>query len=258
MSSLPIKTVIIDDAPKAIHLLKLMMAELAPDEIEIVGEANNAKEGLQLIIQLQPDLVLLDIEMPGKSGIELAKEILEKSLNCKIVFTTAYNQYAIQAFRLAAVDYLLKPIQENELLEAIQKVKERIDIPDSNLTVVALTKNLITPDDQIITIPSNIGYEFIHVKDIMYLKADESYVHIHCHGGPPKIVAKNLKYFEQNLQDNSLFFRTHRTFLINLKYISTYSKTDRGVIKMKDGKTIDLARNRKNEFMKILENLTKR
>ena len=126
------KAIIVDDSPQARKLLRLMVQELAP-EISIVAECATADEALPQLQKLKPEIVFLDIEMPGKSGLELAQEINQNNINCAIIFTTAYNQYAINAFRLSAIDYLHKPIQEDQLLEAIKKAKERISLEETRI-----------------------------------------------------------------------------------------------------------------------------
>ncbi len=118
-----LKAIIIDDSPQARKLLSLMLKEYKSD-LEIIGEAENANLGFELIKQHQPDVIFLDIEMPGKSGIQLAEQLIKEKLNPEIIFTTAYNDYALKAFRLSAIDYLLKPINETHLFEAVEKIKK--------------------------------------------------------------------------------------------------------------------------------------
>jgi len=125
IKALNIKAVIIDDSPQARKLLKLMLREFAP-EITIVAEAENGNTGLSEIMLHKPDVTFLDIDMPEKSGIQLAEELVKLNIQCQIIFTTAFNQYAINAFRLSAIDYLLKPISERELIEAIEKLRSKL------------------------------------------------------------------------------------------------------------------------------------
>ena len=136
-----IRAIIIDDSFQAVKLLRLMIQELLPNVI-LLGEAENVAKGFELIESLKPDVLFLDIEMPGKTGIQLAEELIAKNINCQIIFTTAYNSYAIKAFRLSAIDYLLKPIQENQLIEAVQKVEEHLNLKQENERLSVLAKNL--------------------------------------------------------------------------------------------------------------------
>jgi two-component system LytT family response regulator len=136
-----IKAIIIDDSIQARKLLRLMLAEYAP-EIELITEAENVEEGIIAIETHKPDVVFLDIEMPGKSGIQLAEELVKNGISCDIVFTTAYNGYAINAFRLSAIDYLLKPIDEKQLIEAIEKIKSRKELKSAQDRLLSLTENL--------------------------------------------------------------------------------------------------------------------
>jgi two-component system LytT family response regulator len=247
-----LKAIIIDDSPQARKLLRLMLQELAPN-VELLKEAENVPDGLKAIEEYQPDFIFLDIEMPGKSGIQLAEELVEKKITCDIVFTTAYNNYAINAFRLAAIDYLLKPVQEKQLLEAVQKIEERKSMKLSHLRFTVLAKNMNAEGNQTLAIPVQGGYEYITLKDIEYLEADGSYVHLFMIDKKQKTVSKNLKYFEQQLQEASNFIRVHRSFIINMKHISSFSRAGRGTILMKNSRSIDLARDRREAFLTSLE-----
>lgn len=245
------KAVIIDDSPQARKLLRLMLQELAP-EIKLIAEGENVNEVLPVIEKLQPDVLFLDIEMPGKSGLQLAEELMKNNTPCEIIFTTAYNEYAIQAFRLSAIDYLLKPIDEKLLVDAVRKVKEKRTLLQSHHKLIALTQNLKPTTDPVFCIPVQNGYEYILLKEIEYLEADGSYTHIHLINKDRKTVSKNLKYCEQALESFPNFVRVHRTHLINMDSISSFSKSGGGTITMKCGKQIDLARDRKSFFMDIL------
>lgn len=247
-----LKTIIVDDSPQARKLLRLMLHELAPN-VELVAEAENVPDGLKAIVEYKPDFIFLDIEMSGKSGIHLAEELVEKKINCDIIFSTAYNDYAINAFRLAAIDYLLKPVQENQLLEAIQKVAERKSMQAAHLRLNTLAKNMSSLNEQTIAIPVQGGYEYMTLKEIEFLEADGSYVHVFTIDKKQKTVSKNLKYFEQQLQHSFNFIRVHRSFIINMEHISTFSRSGRGTIVMKNKRSIDLARDRREYFLSRLK-----
>jgi len=251
-----IKAIIIDDSAQARKLLRLMLHELAP-EIMLVAEAENAAEGYLMVEKFNPDVLFLDIEMPGKSGIQLAEDLLKNNFNCEIIFTTAYNDYAINAFRLSAIDYLLKPIHEQQLIEAVDKIKEKKATKDLKKRLAALSENIKPTTDNVLCIPVQNGYEYILVKNIEYLEADGSYVHIYLTDKKQKTVSKNLKYFEQALSQFSNFVRVHRSSIINMDNMISYSRTGRGTITMKNGKEIDLARDRKVYFLQLLEKLKK-
>lgn len=255
-NKLNIKAVIVDDAPQARKLLRLMLQEFAPD-INVVAEAENGNLGVSIIKTHCPDVAFLDIDMPEKSGIELAEELVKENIHCRIVFTTAFNQYAINAFRLSAIDYLLKPINEQQLLESVERVREQIQFKTAKNQLIALSQNLTPTNNQVICIPVQNGYDYLKVKDIEYLEADGSYVHLFLIDKKQKTVSKNLKYFEQTLEPFSNFVRVHRSFIINLEFMSSFSKSGRGTIIMQNGKEVDLARDRRSDFLNILEKIGK-
>jgi two-component system LytT family response regulator len=255
-NKLNIKAVIVDDSPQARKLLRLMLQEFAP-EFDIVGEAENGNTGIEAIKKKQADVAFLDIDMPEKSGIELAEELLKENINCRIVFTTAFNQYAINAFRLSAIDYLLKPINEQQLQESVEKIKLHVQLKTAKEQLKALSKNLKANEKQVICIPIQNGYDYINIHDIEYLEADGSYVHLFLKDKKQKTVSKNLKYFEQTLDSFSNFVRVHRSFIINLDLMASFSKSGRGTIIMQNGKEVDLARDRRSFFLEILERIGK-
>jgi len=224
-----IRAIIIDDSAQARKLLRLMLLELAP-EVKQVGEAENVDEGLKLIDAEKPDAVFLDIEMPGKTGLQLAEILLSRNFSGKVVFTTAYNAHAIKAFRLSAIDYLLKPIQEEHLSEAVAKLKEEKISQNNEKRLRALSENLRGERSEVLCIPTQEGSEYIPVSEIEYLEADGSYVKIHCSNNRTKTVSKNLKYFENALADCANFIRPHRSFLVNQDYITNYSKANGGYL----------------------------
>jgi len=249
-----LKAIIIDDFPQARKLLALMLDEYKKD-LEIVGEAENASLGFELIKKNKPDIIFLDIEMPGKSGIQLAEQLIKENLNPEIIFTTAYNDYALKAFRLSAIDYLLKPINEAHLGEAIQKIKKQQ--PDYNeKKLQTFIDNYENKLPKTINIPTTSGYQFIKIETIMYIKADGSYTHIFTTNEKPITVSKNLKYFESALDGYSMFIRVHRGYLINVYQMKKFDKQNRGEIIMNDGAIIDLARERRETFFKLLEKNT--
>jgi two-component system LytT family response regulator len=229
-----------------------MLNECAPD-VQIVGEGESVRDAVELLKNQHPELVFLDIEMPGKSGLQLVEELSREEAAYEIIFTTAYNEYALMAFRLSAIDYLLKPINETQLEEAIKKVRERKTMQQAQTRLEALSKNLQTDTENVLCIPVQNGFEYIPVKDIEYLKADGSYVHIFINKKSQKTVSKNLKYFESILQHFPSFVRVHRSYLINLQLMKKFDKGNRGTIIMDSDTQIDLARERREIFFAALE-----
>jgi two-component system LytT family response regulator len=251
MSEKMMKAIIVDDAARARKLLRLMLVDLAPD-MTISGEAANVAEAVVLIERENPDVVFLDIEMPGKTGLQLVEEISRNEVPYEIIFTTAYNEYALRAFRLSAIDYLLKPIDEKQLIEAIEKIRKIKSIQKSELRLQNMVQNLKYDVESTVTIPALHGYIFLKIAEIIYIKADGSYTEIVCVSHKSITVSRNLKYFEQTLEGFSQFVRVHRSFLINVNHIQRFDKSDRGVIVMQDGTVIDLARERRDSFFKAL------
>jgi two-component system LytT family response regulator len=246
-----IKAVIIDDSPQARKLLSLMLADYRND-IEVVAEAENAIQGLECIKKEKAQIVFLDIEMPGKSGIQLAEQLLSEKINVVVIFTTAYNEYALKAFRLSAIDYLLKPINENHLEEAIQKVKQIIPQKEEQ-KLATFISNYENVSPKILSIPSINGYIFTKIDDVLYIKADGSYTHIFTSNEKTITISKNLKYFESTLEGCQQFIRVHRSYLINLQKIKKFDKQNRGTIVMIDDNVINLARDRREAFFEALD-----
>jgi len=250
-----IEAIIVDDSARARNLLRLMLAEIA-DDIHILGEAANVQEAITLIQSTKPDVVFLDIEMPGKSGLQLVEEISRDIVPYEIVFTTAYNEYALRAFRLSAIDYLLKPIDEKQLAETVEKLRKIKSAQHNELRLQSMIQNFKNDQQATLSVPSLNGYIFLKVADIRYIKADGSYTEIYAVSKAPITVSKNLKYFESALVSFSQFVRVHRSYLINVQQIKRFDKTDRGLIVMNDDAEIDLARDRRDEFFKLLEKNT--
>jgi len=238
------KAVIVDDAGKARTLLRLMLAELVPD-IQVVGEAENAEDAWDLLLKVRPDMLFLDIEMPGKSGLQLAEQLKTSDFKGKIIFITAYNAHALRAFRLAAVDYLLKPLQEQHLLEAIQKVREiKTESPNAQLEV--LKHNLEHATQAKIAVPIVGGTDYLPLTDIVCFEADGAYVKIHLQSPETKVYSKNLKYFEQALSEHPGFVRTHRSFIVNKTHVKTLHKGEQATLVMTDNRAIPVSRERKS------------
>lgn len=246
-----ITALIVDDSAPARRLLRLMLAALAPD-IEVLGEAANVQGAVEVIKSNRPDVVFLDIEMPGESGLQLAAQLSRDEVPYEIVFTTAYNQYAIRAFRLSAVDYLLKPIDEKQLLEAVEKVRSIKSNRQTAERLKAVLQNMQHDTSQTLTVPVLNGHLFLNINEILYLKADGAYTHIYLQAKQPVTVSKNLKYFEAALNGLPGFVRVHRSYLINTRHIVKYDKADRGSVIMSDDAVIDIARERREVLFDAL------
>lgn len=247
-----IEALIVDDAPQVRKLLRLMLTELAPD-VTLVGEAENVEQAITLIRSKKPQLVFLDIEMPGKSGLQLVDELAEEETSFQIIFITAYSQYALQAFRLSAVDYLIKPVKEKELMEALDKVRTQTELKRTSEQLKLLSENLKLQTNNTICIPVNYGNEYVNAEEIEYIEADNTYAHLYFINGERKLVSKHLKYFETLLCNFDSFTKVHRSYIINRNHIKAFRKEDRGVIVMNSGKQISLSRSHRQSFLEWVD-----
>lgn len=244
-----ITAVIVDDELRGRIALRQKLKNYCP-QVEVIDEASSGAEGIKLIEKHHPQIVFLDIEMPLMNGFEMLQCLPDKDFH--LIFTTAYDQYAIKAIRYAAFDYLLKPIDVEELQSSVRKImlsspqnhtQERLQMLEQNLQ----NRNAL----QKIAIPSMEGLHFFDVGDIVYLKAESNYTNIHFMNHPRVVASKTLRDFE-DLLPSETFFRPHHSYIINLRYIKRYLKGDGGQIEMLNGDYVDVARRKKEEFLRII------
>jgi len=246
-----IRALIIDDELKARNILRYYLTEKIEHPMDI-READSADAALDILEEYSPEIVFLDVEMPGKSGFDFLANI--KSPAFDIIFTTAFNQYAIQAIRFSALDYLLKPIDPEELQSAVQR---HIDNKASQESQQELYQNLIQnlkkpdPAEFKIAIRSTEGAHFFNVHDIIRLEADSSYTHIFLTGGKRFTASKTLKYMEEMLEGHG-FMRTHKTHLINTEYLSKVN-ADHSTATMSDGSQVEVSRRKKDEIKNLIK-----
>tara|TARA_R110000751_G_scaffold14621_1_gene47062 strand:- start:14175 stop:14927 length:753 start_codon:yes stop_codon:yes gene_type:complete len=245
------KAIIIDDEKRARRILKTLIEEECP-EIVTVFDAENLLEGVAIIKAEQPDVVFLDIEMPNHSGLQILEFFKNDTINFQIIFTTAYGHYAIDAFKLSAVDYLLKPIDIDELKTAINKasdsleenfIKEKLLNLERNFQQLALNK---------IALEVPKGIRFVSHEDILFFEADGVYTKVFLQNGKTELICKTLKHFTEQLSNKPLFYKPHRSYLINLKYMTEITKKDGLQVIMSNNKSIPIARDRKDQFMDII------
>lgn len=244
-----ITAIIIDDEAKGRFALKQKLTDYCPG-IHIAGEAEDGEEGLRLIARHHPQIVFLDIEMPGMNGFEMLKRLPEKDFH--IIFTTAYDHYAIKAIKYAAFDYLLKPVDIEELKLAVERVQQQHSQNHTGKKLEALEQNLNSkPQLNKIAIPTLDGLLFFNINDIIHLEAQSNYTAIYFINHGKLLASRTLKDFEELLPAD-IFFRTHHSHLINLNYIKRYIKGDGGQIEMQDGSFATVARRKKDEFLKVI------
>lgn len=224
------KAIIIDDEEMARTLLQGMVAEYCKN-IDTIELCKDLPTGVKAIRNHKPDIVFLDIEMPGHSGLELLDFFDEKEIDFSIIFVTAYNHYAIQAFKLSAVDYLLKPIEVEDLKTAISLFEKN----KSNLTenVRVLKENIKnTSSKKKIALNTLNSFSFVELSDILFFQGDGSYTKVFLKDGKMVTISKGLKNFETLLSDSPEFFRCHKSYLVNINYITEYIKTNGGSLKV--------------------------
>jgi two-component system, LytTR family, response regulator len=247
-----IRTVIIDDEKNVRELIRNILSDLCPG-VEVVGEADGVNSGLKLIKDSHPDLLLLDIKMEDGTGFDLMAQY--KGEPVRIVFITAYEEYAIRAIKLSAVDYILKPIAPQDLKNAIEKT-EHLLAAEHEMKVKTLLGNLNNHlhDDKKIVLRTHDKLHYIPVGDIIYGESDSSYSTFYLKDKTAIIVSRTLKEFEDILAGYG-FYRPHKSYLINLKHIRAYDKTEGGNIIMAEQSVIPISDKKKEEFLNLMENL---
>ncbi len=244
-----IKAIIVDDELKSREILSALVAKYC-EGVKVEAEAHSVATAVSVIEEHQPDLVFLDIAMPDGTGFDVLNML--EDADPEIIFTTAYNEYALQAIKADAIDYILKPINIPELQTAVQKATERI-LDKRNLdTARALLKSnrhaFTNPGK--IAIPDNEGLRFIDMEHIIYLEAKGTYTELFCKGGTKYLSSKPLKEYE-NILPPDQFFRAHHSYIIHLKYIQNYHKGNGGYVTMAEGSVIDISKRKKRRFLEI-------
>lgn len=241
--------IIIDDEVKGRIALKEKLRVYCP-EVELLAEAADGEEGIAGIERYQPKIVFLDIEMPGMTGFDLLGKL--SSYNFHLIFTTAYDQYAIKAIRYAAFDYLLKPVDIGELQEAIKRISVS-EVNHLKQQLALLKDNLASGRKPFskLAIPTQEGLFFYRVDDIVCLEANSNYTDLHFINDKKIVVSKTLKEFEEILPPE-VFFRPHHSWLINLNFVRRYLKGDGGQVEMQNGMFIEVSRRKKEEFLQVM------
>jgi two-component system LytT family response regulator len=241
------KAIIVDDEPNALVVMQVLLAKHCPN-VQVLAATESSITAIELIKELRPHIVFLDIEMPQLNGFQLLEKVSDE--NFHLVFTTAYDQYAVKAFRYSAVDYLLKPIVVEDLIRSVAK----IDAHDATQRqrVAALAANMqkaekkLPPD--IIALPHARGYIFQPVQEILYCEASNTYTTFYFDNKPSVLICKPLGEVEK-LLDGNVFFRIHRQYLVNIKKIKELIRSDGGSVILNNGLELPLSRNRKEDLM---------
>src|SRR6478672_1809601 len=242
------KAIIVDDEPDGIRTLKKLL-ELNCPEVEIVSTCTDAFVAKQKLAQLHPDVVFLDIQMPGKSGLDILAELSER--NFEVIFVTAYHEYVLQALQFSAVDYLMKPVDEDRLVEAVQRVKKRLSQKKSSGQTDILLHNINKvgfPLEMRLCLPTQKGFTILKLEEIAYCEAQRSYTIFRLINNKSIIVSKPLFDYDQLLSD-TVFLRVHKSYLINLLHVKEYTRGEGGTVIMSNGMEIEVSRRRKEQFL---------
>ena len=243
-----LKAVIVDDEPYCCEALATLLED--SPEVEVVAICHNAANALSAIQKYSPDLVFLDVEMPKMNGFEMLEQL--PAVNFDLIFTTSYDKYALKAIRFSAIDYLLKPVDQEELLNAVQKVIRRSQKPIAQQLEILMQK-IHQPHTPIskIAMPTMEGLQMIPVDSIISCESDSNYTILLLKNNKKIVVSRTLKEIEELLEEHS-FVRVHRCYLANVNEVEKYVKGEGGYLVMSDGTTIDVARNKKEVLLKKL------
>ncbi len=239
------KVCIVDDEKKGRDSLQHLLLTNCSG-LEVIGQADSVDSAFEFITRHQPDIVFLDVEMPKGSGFELLKRF--EKINFKTIFVTAHSHYAIKAIKFAAIDYLLKPVDVDELIAAVEKAKGAN--PQIHLQYAGLLENLDNNRVGKIAVPVRDGVAFIHPRDIIRLQADGSYTHIFTEK-EKYTASKNIKEYDDLLADMN-FFRAHNSHLINLDHVKHFSRIDGYFAIMSDGSSVEVSRRKKDQFLHVM------
>lgn len=242
------QAILVDDEPDGIRTLQKMLERHCP-QVNVAATCPNATLAKQRIAQVSPDVVFLDIQMPGKSGLDLLTEMFEKEF--QVIFVTAHNEYMLQALQYSAADYLLKPVDEDRLIEAVQRVEKKIEAGKREDQAKALMHNLTqagNPAEMRLCLPTLKGFMILKLDDILYCEAERSYTTFHLEGNRTVTVSKPLSEYDQILHDTA-FLRIHKSFLVNLHHVKEYQRGEGGLVVMTNNAEIEVSRRKKEMFL---------
>lgn len=248
-----LRAVIIDDIETIRKKNSAIIKSNCPN-ISIIGQAESVESGINIIKKLSPDLVFLDVEMPDGTGFDLLQKL--NPINFKVIFITGFEDFAIKAFRFSAIDYLLKPLDAGELIEAVKKVEDSLNKEVFDMKINNLFSNLERPKNlQKLILKTAEKIYSVNIQDVVNCESEKNYTTFHFINAPKLVVSTNLKEYE-NLLTPFNFFRTHQSHLINMAYFDHFIKTDGGnTIVMKNKTSIPLSVRKKEEFLVLLDNL---
>ncbi len=240
------KAIIIDDEPDCVKLLALQLKMSCP-QVEVVAECTSAEQGIRAIRTCQPDMVFLDIEMPKINGFQLLEAVGD--IDFAVVFVTAYDKFAVKAFKYSAVDYLLKPTDTKDLQTAVMRVERsrKVDSRQLELLKQCLATNIKTLPEKI-ALPHQDGVIFVELKQVLYCESDNNYTRFFLANGHKHLVSKTLRDVQETLEERN-FLRISRQHVVNLDHITKFVKGDGSYVVMSDGQTITVARSQKEKLV---------
>lgn len=246
-----IKTILVDDEPKNLRILKQLLQTYCPN-LDIIGEAQNIQAAKELIVNSDPELIFLDIEMPNGNAFDLLQQVLPISF--EIIFITAFDAYALKAFRYSALDYLLKPVSIEDLVASVKKATDRLLQKSANSKLENLLNNSkLTPERQRVAVPTREGgIFFLELNEISHIMAESGYSFIFDNSGQKFICDNPIKYYE-DLLPVTQFFRVHYSYLVNRESVKKYKPGRGGMLELKNKSIIEVATRRKVEFLNWLE-----
>ncbi len=249
-----IRTIIIDDEPSAINVLSTLLKKKCREDVEVVATSTSPLTARALIEEIAPDLVFLDIEMPGLTGVDLIRSFSQPGF--RVVFVTAHDDYAVEAFQLSAVNYLLKPIGPESVVKTIEKIKEDIRKNQSMTEPLEKLEKILSrharEDENKIGIAMADKIVFIHVSDIIYCEASSAYTNIYLKDNTKMVASKPLGDFEM-LLGRHRFFRIHHSYLINLNRVREFQRYHGGYVTMENNKRLEVSRRKRQEFLGAIE-----
>lgn len=244
----PLTAIIIDDEKHARQGLAALLDLYCP-QVLVLGDADHVDQGISLIREHKPDVVFLDIQIGEENGFQLLDKL--PIINFQLIFTTAYSEFAIKAFRYHAIDYLLKPIEPQQLMAAIDKSTQALDSRTLQDQITALQRYLQFGQQEKMIVPTMDGYHFIKIPSIVHIEGSGNYSTFYLDNGESLMASKHLKFYEEILPVD-MFFRVHQSHLVNIRYIKKISTAEGLQVELEEGSLLPLARRRKDDLMNLL------
>lgn len=253
---IPLRTILIDDEPRGLNSLQKLLQLNCPD-VNVIAACTSVDDAIEKIDQLHPALIFLDIAMPVKNGFDLLKEIKEPRF--EVIFVTAHNHFIIEAFHFSAIDYLLKPVEDDLLVNAVKRAKKRISEKTESKNIETFLHNVKqrqTPQNMKLCIPSLKGFHVVQLEDILYAEASGNYTNFHFKNHPFICTSKPVHEYEELLNDTG-FVRIHKSYLVNLQHVKEYLRGEGGSVILTNGIELEVARRKKDAFLDSMKNFYK-